>query len=57
MTLADEFADALTECPRCGADSTLTDIIDGRCSECRLHEDEADWADEDEANGGSPWGR
>ena len=57
MTLADEFADALTECPRCGADSTLTDIIDGRCSECRLHEDEADWADEDEADGGSPWGR
>ena len=37
-----------TECPRCGNDTTADDIIGGRCSECRLAEEEADWADEAE---------
>jgi NMD protein affecting ribosome stability and mRNA decay len=43
-------------CPRCGLEDA-PDIIDGRCRECRLAEDEAGWMDEDEAAGGSPWGR
>ena len=37
-----------TPCPRCGNDVEPADIIDGRCGECRLHEDEADWPDETE---------
>ena len=41
-------------CPRCGMDDVHY-IVDGRCSECRLAEQEADWMDEDES--GSPWGR
>jgi hypothetical protein len=36
------------ECPRCGCETSANDIVDGRCGECRLHEDEADWADEAE---------
>jgi hypothetical protein len=35
-------------CPRCGNDVPDTDIVAGRCGECRLHEDEADWTDEAE---------
>lgn len=45
-----------TQCPRCGMDDA-EDIWDGRCRECQVAEDEADWMDEDEAEGGSPWGR
>ena len=56
-TLVDQFIEAITVCPRCKADVTTMNIIEGRCSECRLSEEEADWADEDEADGGSPWGR
>lgn len=56
-TLADQFADAIVACPRCHSDAKRTDIIEGRCSECRLHEDEAGWVNEDEDDGGSPWGR
>jgi hypothetical protein len=56
-TLADRFAEAIIACPRCHHDALMTDIIDSLCSECRLCEDEADWMDEDEADGGSPWGR
>lgn len=48
--------DAVEPCPRCGMDDPR-DVIDGRCAECRLHEDEATWTDDDEADGGSPWGR
>lgn len=40
--------DSDTVCPRCWADTERADIIDGRCGECRLHEDEADWTDEAE---------
>jgi len=43
-------------CPRCGMDDAH-DVIDGRCGECRLAEEEADWTDEDEESGGSPWGK
>lgn len=35
-------------CPRCENDTTASDMIDGRCGECRLHEDEAGWTDEAE---------
>jgi len=45
------------ECPRCGNDTTVADLICGRCGECRLHESEANWSSEDEAKGGAPWGR
>ena len=34
------------QCPRCGLDVLQTDVVDGRCGECRLNEDEADWTDE-----------
>jgi hypothetical protein len=34
-------------CPRCEDDDCEpSDIVDGRCGECRLHEDEAGWSDE-----------
>ena len=36
------------ECPRCGCHVLEHDVIDGRCGECRLHEDEADWIDKAE---------
>jgi hypothetical protein len=35
-------------CPRCQNDTSASDVIDGRCGECRLHEDDAGWADEAE---------
>jgi hypothetical protein len=44
-------------CPRCGYDGDDADIIDGRCVECRIAEEESDWMDEDEDEGGAPWGR
>lgn len=43
-------------CPRCGMDDAV-DITDGRCWDCRIAEEEADWMDEDEDKGGAPWGR
>ena len=43
-------------CPRCGMEDPH-DVIDGRCWDCRIAEEEADWMDEDEDEGGSPWGR
>ena len=48
---------SLVECPRCHGDVEPSDVIGGRCGECRLAEDEADWMDEDEDEGGAPWGR
>ena len=39
----------IVECPRCGNEVAPDDIVDGRCGECRHHEDIADW--EDEADG------
>ena len=38
----------LDECPRCGNETNASDIVDGRCGECRLHEDESEWSDEAE---------
>lgn len=38
----------LQPCPRCGNETLSSDCIDGRCGECRLHEDEAEWTDEAE---------
>ncbi len=43
-------------CPRCGVENAH-DIIEGRCWDCRIAEEEADWMDEDEDEGGAPWGR
>ncbi len=34
--------DEEAECPRCGLHVEADDILDGRCGECRLHEDECD---------------
>jgi hypothetical protein len=42
------FIARASKCPRCGMDVSLFDVIGGRCGECRLAEDEADWADEAE---------
>lgn len=43
-------------CPRCGMDDPH-DVIAGRCWDCRLAEEECEALDEDEDDGGSPWGR
>jgi hypothetical protein len=40
--------DVAAVCQRCGHHTTAADIIDGRCEECRIAEDEADWTDEAE---------
>ncbi len=37
--------DVAADCPRCGHHTTA---IEGRCEECRIHEDDADWSVEAE---------
>lgn len=40
-------------CDDCGGDLAA----DGTCRECEIQAEEAGWQDEDEDEGGSPWGR